>query len=104
MLSKYCKLNVATIEACINCTKVRSWGIRVEYSGIFARLALLFTRLILRSPLHVSHRANEHYASLLSPFSFVLRCACSILAHYISYLIEILAANTAMYNRVREHQ
>lgn len=104
ILSKYCKLNIATIEACINCTKFHAGEIRLEYSGIFARLALLFTRLTLRYALHVSRRANEQYASLWSPFLFALRRTCSILAHYISYLIEMLAANTAMYNHVKEHQ
>jgi len=94
ILSKYCKLNAAMIEACINRTRVLKWGLELtEYSRIFARLALLFTRLTLRPALHVSHRANERvskYTSLLSLLSFAFRRTCSILALCISCLFQYL--------------
>lgn len=117
ILSKYCKLNAATIEACINHTGVLAGGTRVGTYRIFRNICTscftvyspYFTTCFAR--LRVSHRANERvlkYTSLLSLLSFALRCTRSILALCISCLFQILAANTANYlqfhKRAKRHQ
>lgn len=113
ILSKYCKLNAATIEACINRTRVLTGGTRRGADRIFRNICTscftvyspYFTTCFAR--LRVSHRANERvpkYTSLLSLLSFALHCTCSILALCISCLFQILSANTAAYKRTKRHQ